>query len=139
MRLPRLYRMMKILRLFKILKMVRKNKIMQKLSRALKMNAAILRMVQGMSTAVLITHIFACFWYLGANLNQLSPDTWVFRKNLIDQPEHIRYLWAMYWATQTVTTVGFGDVPANTEAEIFLCLVWMLVGVIFYAFIIGNF
>jgi CRP-like cAMP-binding protein len=45
----------------------------------------------------------------------------------------------MHWATQTVTTVGYGDVGANTVQEILLSFVWMLVGVAFYSFIIGNF
>lgn len=45
----------------------------------------------------------------------------------------------MHWATQTVTTVGYGDVSATTEQEIMLSFVWMLVGVGFYSFIIGNF
>jgi hypothetical protein len=45
----------------------------------------------------------------------------------------------MHWATQTVTTVGYGDVGATTEQEILLSFIWMLVGVAFYSFIIGNF
>lgn len=130
---------MKILRLFKIVKLARKNKVMQRFTRALKMNAAILRMIQGMITAVLVTHIFACFWFLCAKFNDLGPDTWVWSKGLIDEPQIIQYLWAMHWATQTVTTVGYGDIGANASSEILLSLVWMLVGVVFYSFIIGNF
>ena len=61
------------------------------------------------------------------------------RKDLVDEPVFVKYLWAMHWATQTVTTVGFGDIPAYTVPEICLSLVWMLVGVIFYSFIVGNF
>jgi len=45
----------------------------------------------------------------------------------------------MHWATQTVTTVGYGDVRAITNEELLLSFVWMLVGVGFYSFIIGNF
>lgn len=92
-----------------------------------------------MITAVLVTHVFACFWYLCANLEDLGPETWVARKGLVNEPEIVKYLYAMHWATQTVTTVGYGDIPANTVSEIFLSLIWMLVGVIFYSFIIGNF
>ena len=49
------------------------------------------------------------------------------------------YAWSMHWATQTVTTVGYGDIPAFTTAEIIFSFMWMLLGVLFYSFIIGNF
>ena len=45
----------------------------------------------------------------------------------------------MHWATQTVTTVGYGDMPAKTPSEIMLSVIWMFIGVFFYSFIIGNF
>ena len=50
-----------------------------------------------------------------------------------------QYIYAMHWATQTITTVGYGDITANTNAEIIISLLWMLFGVAFYSFIIGNF
>ena len=138
-RLPRLYRMVRILRVIKIIKVARRNRVLQRITRALKMKAAIMRMIQGLISAVLVTHIFACFWFLCASTEDLGPDTWVYKKNLVDEPTFVQYLWAMHWATQTVTTVGYGDVPAYTTQEILLSFVWMLVGVAFYSFIIGNF
>ena len=38
-----------------------------------------------------------------------------------------------------MTTVGFGDVPINTEIEMILSLSMMCMGVVFYSFVIGNF
>ena len=32
------------------------------------MNAAIMRLVQGVVTAVMVTHIFACVWFLSAKI-----------------------------------------------------------------------
>jgi hypothetical protein len=88
---------------------------------------------------VLMTHIFACLWFLTANLSDFSPDTWVSRKNLQNSPPDVQYLYALYWASQTVTTVGYGDIPAVTSTEIGFSYLWMLFGVIFYSFTIGNF
>jgi uncharacterized membrane protein YwzB len=48
------------------------------------------------------------------------------------------YLECVYWALQTVSTVGYGDFGANTVAELFLNVVWMVFGVGFYSFVIGN-
>ena len=44
----------------------------------------------------------------------------------------------MYWAFQTLTTVGYGDVVGYTTLERVYCLIWMIFGVAFYSFTIGN-
>jgi len=44
----------------------------------------------------------------------------------------------MYWAFQTLTTVGYGDVQGTTTFERIYCLLWMIFGVAFYSFTIGN-
>lgn len=48
-------------------------------------------------------------------------------------------MYAFYWSAQTVITLGYGDIPAVTTAEMILSLFWMTFGVAFYSFIIGNF
>jgi hypothetical protein len=44
----------------------------------------------------------------------------------------------MYWVLQTLTTVGFGDITAKTDAEKILALLWMIIGVGFYSYTVGN-
>ena len=88
---------------------------------------------------MLLTHISACLWFLTAKFNNFSPDTWVAREDLLDREPIELYAWAMHWATQTVTTVGYGDIPAYTNSEIIFSFIWGLLGVLFYSFIIGNF
>lgn len=44
----------------------------------------------------------------------------------------------MYWVFQTLTTVGYGDMPPSTMTERIIALCWMIFGVGFYSFIIGN-
>lgn len=45
---------------------------------------------------------------------------------------------SFYWITQTVITVGYGDIPAVTVAEKFLALIAMFAGVIFFSLTVGS-
>jgi hypothetical protein len=44
----------------------------------------------------------------------------------------------VYWAFSTLTTVGFGDISAKTIPEKIIAIIWMIFGVGFYSFTIGN-
>ena len=45
---------------------------------------------------------------------------------------------SMYWACQTVTTVGFGDITSKTMSEFAICLTWMAIGTLVYTYTVGN-
>ena len=73
----------------------------------------------------LTIHLVACgFVWLGG----IPPGP--------DEPA--RYLDAVYWATTTLTTVGYGDVLPETAPQKLYAIVVMLMGVGLYAFLIGN-
>lgn len=44
----------------------------------------------------------------------------------------------MYWAFQTLVTVGYGEFGAKNFSEAMICLVWMMFGVSFYSFVVGS-
>jgi hyperpolarization activated cyclic nucleotide-gated potassium channel 2 len=48
------------------------------------------------------------------------------------------YLYGINWALQTLTTVGYGDINAKMTTERTVALIWMIFGVGFYSFTIGN-
>lgn len=47
-------------------------------------------------------------------------------------------MFSVGWALQTLTTVGYGDINAYLLQERCLALIWMIFGVGFYSFTIGN-
>jgi len=44
----------------------------------------------------------------------------------------------VYWAFQTLATVGYGEFSAHNPYEYLICLVWMMFGVSFYSFLVGS-
>ena len=137
-RLPRLYRLLRILRLFKMLRLFKYNRTFKKVFDTVKMNAGIMKMITVTFTVFFFVHLVGCFWFLQAKLDDFNYDTWVVRLNYIDKAPSDQYLASIYWALQTLTTVGFGDINARTIPEKLIAILWMIFGVGFYSFTIGN-
>jgi len=49
-----------------------------------------------------------------------------------------RYIASLYWAFTTMTTVGYGDISASTNAERLSAVVGMILGGVVFSAIIGN-
>jgi hypothetical protein len=48
------------------------------------------------------------------------------------------YTRCLYWAFQTLTTVGYGDFGCKTNWEMIITIFWMGFGVIFYSLTVGT-
>lgn len=48
------------------------------------------------------------------------------------------YLTALYFTTSSLTSVGFGNVAANTNAEKIFSVVIMLIGALMHAVVFGK-
>ncbi|CAK59622.1 unnamed protein product (macronuclear) [Paramecium tetraurelia] len=87
---------------------------------------------------IILTHIFACLWFWSARIDEFNQNTWAVRENVYDYNIGKQYVTCFYWAIQTVTVIGYGDIAAQTSFEFFLQIFWMLIGVGFYSFTIGD-
>lgn len=106
--------------------------------RALRSHSGVARMLSVIIYVVFSLHIITCLWIVTSKNDNYHPDTWLVRTGADEQSPSHQYLIALYWAFQTVTTVGFGDIPAITVSERCLALFWMVFGVGFYSFTVGN-
>jgi hypothetical protein len=89
-------------------------------------------------TIIFATHLVGCFWFLVAKEGEFKPSSWVVRQGIQDEPASMKYLQSVYWAFQTLTTVGFGDINGKNVEERIFAIAWMLLGIGFYSIMFGN-
>jgi len=102
-----------------------------------KRSPTIIRLIKILVLLIYFVHFSACIFVLLAKIDG-SNRTWIFLNDNQDLSSLDLYTNAMYWATQTIVTVGFGDVTINTNAERLMALILMYIGSAVYSFMISN-
>ncbi|XP_067626850.1 potassium voltage-gated channel unc-103 isoform X2 [Eurosta solidaginis] len=136
--------------LLKTARLLRLVRVARKIDRYSEYGAAVLVLL--MATFVLIAHWLACIWYAIGNaertlltknigwLHSLGNDIQepYFDNNTGGPTIKSRYITALYFTFTSLTSVGFGNVAPNTDAEKVFTICVMLVGSLMYASIFGN-
>ena len=60
-----------------------------------------------------------------------SEETWIHvydGGSAVDGPVSRQYLFSVYWALTTLTTVGYGDITPNTDVERWMAIFALILG-----------
>jgi hypothetical protein len=85
----------------------------------------------------IFAHLSACIWYFVGN-STVGTGSWIWRNNIYDKPIMQKYMASLYWITQTIITVGYGDIGSETQAEKFLSIIAIFAGVIYFSLTVGS-
>lgn len=138
LRLPKLYRLLRIAKIFKMANNYRQTELIEKIQDFFRLKQSGVRLLTSCFTIMISVHITSCFWYYLAKIEGLSPETWVGVAGLTDADATTLYITSIYWAFTTFSTVGYGDITANTTPERILSILWMLFSVYYFSFVIGS-
>ncbi|XP_034477318.1 potassium voltage-gated channel subfamily H member 8 [Drosophila innubila] len=136
--------------LVKLTRLLRLARLLQKIDRYSQHTAMILTLL--MFSFTLAAHWLACIWYvIAVKEYEWFPDSnivlftgWLQllaeRKNatvaILTTAE--TYSTALYFTFTSLTSVGFGNVSANTTAEKVFTIIMMLIGALMHAVVFGN-
>ncbi|XP_075169112.1 eag-like K[+] channel [Haematobia irritans] len=133
--------------LVKLTRLLRLARLLQKMDRYSQYTAMILTLL--MLLFSLVAHWLACIWYIIAEKETLTNESgwdigWM--HSLADRlkipttniSNAEAYSTALYFTFSSLTSVGFGNVSANTTAEKVFAIIMMLIGALMHAVVFGN-
>ncbi|PFX25552.1 Potassium voltage-gated channel subfamily H member 2 [Stylophora pistillata] len=139
-----------LIQLLKCGRLLRLFRVVRKLHRYTEYSAILLTLL--MIAFAMMAHWLACIWYV-IGLSEISENStvsWLYALGeAINKPyvnftaetgpdEGSAYVTALYFTLTSMTTVGFGNVAANTNGEKVFAVVTMLIGALMHAAIFGN-
>ncbi|CAN8029332.1 unnamed protein product [Ixodes persulcatus] len=135
------------LHLLKLTRLLRLARLLQKMDRYSQYSVVVLTLLMLMFT--LVSHWLACIWFVIAVQEMESfPQnniSWLSQLSMKLEYDVLRpldmaatYITALYFTTSSLTSVGFGNVAANTNAEKVFSILTMLIGALMHAVVFGN-
>ncbi|XP_048172770.1 potassium voltage-gated channel subfamily H member 4 isoform X2 [Corvus hawaiiensis] len=142
-----------LVHLLKTVRLLRLLRLLQKLDRYSQYSAMVLTLL--MSMFALLAHWMACIWYVigRKELESNDPRTWEigwlhelgkrleapYINNSLGGPSiRSAYIASLYFTLSSLTSVGFGNVCANTDTEKIFSICTMLIGALMHAVVFGN-
>jgi len=137
-------RALRMVRLLRMLRLLKVQQYIDELEDRLGVNMQILQIVKMILGMLYLMHLLGCFWfYVGAtSFSSGAHDTsWLHEYDGgsgLDAPTDIQYLYSVYWALTTLTTVGYGDITPTNDAERTYALASLLVGALVFGFMLSS-
>ncbi|XP_059866089.1 voltage-gated delayed rectifier potassium channel KCNH8 [Delphinus delphis] len=143
-----------LVHLLKTVRLLRLLRLLQKLDRYSQHSTIVLTLL--MSMFALLAHWMACIWYVIGKMEMEDNSLlkwevgWLpelgkrlespyYGNNTLGGPSiRSAYIAALYFTLSSLTSVGFGNVSANTDAEKIFSICTMLIGALMHALVFGN-
>ncbi|XP_006029120.1 potassium voltage-gated channel subfamily H member 8 [Alligator sinensis] len=143
-----------LVHLLKTVRLLRLLRLLQRLDRYSQHSTIVLTLL--MSMFALLAHWMACLWYVigKREMEKNNPLTWdigwlhelgkrlespYYGNNTLGGPSiRSAYIAALYFTLSSLTSVGFGNVSANTDVEKIFSICTMLIGALMHAMVFGN-
>ncbi|XP_076851658.1 potassium voltage-gated channel subfamily H member 4a [Brachyhypopomus gauderio] len=142
-----------LVHLLKTVRLLRLLRLLQKLDRYSQHSGVVLTLL--MSAFALLAHWLACVWYVIGRHELSSNDPLIWDIGWLQElgkrletpymngtaggpSVHSAYIASLYFTLSSLTSVGFGNVCANTDAEKIFSICTMLIGALMHAVVFGN-
>lgn len=163
----KMLRALRLLRLLRLLKVLKMQSYIHMIEDATDINLQVLTLIKLLIGVLYLTHILGCLWfslhvsvyrptsralasrgqsgasveYIGEAAGDAEPVTWLSvydGGSGVAADVWVQYLYSVYWALTTLTTVGYGDITPSNNVERLYAFCCELVGAIVFGFMLST-
>jgi hypothetical protein len=131
------------MKLIRMLKLIRAVKFLNKLNRlkekeGFEMLGSFIGVFSALFIVIFVSHLVGCMYIMIVSIEP-AGENWLHHYSplLIDADNWTRYVTALYWATVTITTMGYGDILPVTHTERMVSIGVALTGAIVFSHCMG--
>ena len=110
---------------------------LEKIEDNLNISPATFELIKLLITVSFIAHMFGCFWFFTSTQTTEPENSWYHEVTDSDTIPKM-YVASLYWAFTTMTTVGYGDISANSVPEKWYSIIIMMLGATVFGYILAN-
>jgi hyperpolarization activated cyclic nucleotide-gated potassium channel 2 len=146
----KLFRILRLSKLLKLMKILKLQVLFENIQDYYYIGDTYKKVGSMLSITVYLAHLLACMWMI---TSRKDPDGWyqnesrfymrhLEEKTLADGEtsagRYDEYIWCVYWALTTMSTVGYGDITPATEGEAVCVMIAMILGSGVFGYVLGN-
>ncbi|XP_008219833.1 PREDICTED: potassium channel KAT3 [Prunus mume] len=128
------------LNLLRLWRLRRVSELFKRLEKDTRFSYFWIRYVKLICVTLFAVHSAGCFYFWMATHHKTLSNTWIGTE--VNDFEHksiwLCYTYSIYWATVTLTTVGYGDLHAVNLGEKIFSIFYMLFNIGLFAYLVGN-
>ncbi|CAB4266628.1 unnamed protein product [Prunus armeniaca] len=128
------------LNLLRLWRLRRVSELFKRLEKDTRFSYFWIRYIKLICVTLFAVHSAGCFYFWMATHHKTLSNTWIGTE--VNDFEHksiwLCYTYSIYWATVTLTTVGYGDLHAVNLGEKIFSIFYMLFNIGLFAYLVGN-